>query len=97
MVTKVQTASAEEYVFTQEVNKALEGSGARVNAFTMVDQESGATRHGLTFQFGPKRHTITSDAPFHYDPPSDIVERVRRWLSSSGTNNLYSPDTKYAD
>lgn len=97
MPAKIQPASAEEYVFTQEVNKLLGGSGARVNAFTTVDIDSGATNYGLTFQYGPRRHTIMSDAPFHIDAPGDVVDRVKRWLAGSGANNLYSPDPKYAE
>ena len=97
MPSKIQPASAEEYVFCQEVNKLLGPRGAAVNAFTKIDEETGATTYGLTFQYGPKRLTIMTDAPFHYDPPGDIVERVKRWLAGSGANNLYSPDLKYAD
>ncbi len=97
MPLKIQAASPEEHAFAAEVNKRLAGTGARISAFSLLDIETKADSWGLVFTYGPKRHTITADAPFHYDSADEIVEKVKRWLASSGSNNLYSPDLKYAE
>jgi len=97
MPLKIQAASPEEHAFAAEVNKRLNGTGAKVNAFTRMETETQAISYGLTFQYGPKRYTITSDGPFHSDSPQDVVDRVKRWLAGSNANNLYSPDLKYAE
>ena len=97
MPLKIQAASPEEHAFAAEVNKRLASTGARVNAFTTVDTETEEKSYRLTFQYGSKRTTIAANGPFHYDSPDDVVDRVKRWLASSGSNNLYSPDLKYAE
>jgi hypothetical protein len=97
MPLKIQAASPEEHAFAAEVNKRLATTGAKVNAFTVLNEDRLSHVYGLVFTYGPKRHTITADAPFHYDSPDEIVEKVKRWLASSGGNDLYSPDLKYAE
>jgi hypothetical protein len=97
MPLKIQAASPEEHAFAAEVNKHLSDTGARISAYSIVNTDLGTISYGLVFTYGPRRRTITSDAPFHYDSADEIVDRVKRWLASSGTNNLYSPDLKYAE
>ena len=97
MPLKIQAASPEEHAFAAEVNKRLASTGARISAFSLYDIQTDTASYGLVFTYGPKRHTITSDIAFHHDPPDDVVDRVKRWLASSGTNNLYSPDPKFAE
>jgi hypothetical protein len=97
MPLKIQAASAEEHAFAAEANKRLATTGARIAAFSLVNNETETRSYGLVFTYGPKRHTITADAPFHYDSPDEIVDRVKRWLATSGGNDLYSPDLKYAE
>src|SRR5258706_11059485 len=97
MPLKIEAASPEEHAIGAEVNKRLAYNGAKVNAFSLLNTETQESTYHLTFQYGPKRHTIQADAPFHTDSVDDVVDRVKRWLASSGTNNLYSPDLKYAE
>ena len=97
MPLKIQAASPEEHAFAAEVNKRLASSGARISAFSLLNTETETRSYGLVFTYGPKRHTITADSAFHYDSPDDVMDRVKRWLASSGSNNLYSPDLKYAE
>ena len=97
MPLKIQAASPEEHAFAAEVNKRLASTGARISAFSLLDAETQTRTYGLVFTYGPKRETISDPTPFHYDSPDDVVDRVKRWLASSGTNNLYSPDPKFAE
>jgi hypothetical protein len=97
MPLKIQAASPEEHAFAAKVNKRLAGTGAKINAFSLLNSETQESTYHLTFQYGPKRHTIQADAPFHTDSVDDVVDRVKRWLASSGSNNLYSPDPKFAE
>jgi hypothetical protein len=100
MPLKIQAASPEEHAFAAEVNKRLASArcaGARISAFSLLNTETQTRTYGLVFTYGPKRETISDPTPFHYDSPDDVVDRVKRWLASSGSNNLYSPDLKYAE
>lgn len=97
MPLKYAPASVEETEFAAKVNDKLRSTGAKVTAFSVTESADNSTAYHLTFQYGTRRHTIRSDAPFHLDSVDDIEQRVKRWLASSGTNNLYSPDLKYAE
>jgi hypothetical protein len=97
MPLKIAPAFPEEYAFATEVNKRLASTGARILPFTMTDPESQASTYHLTFQLGPKRHTIAADAPFHLDSPDDVVGRVHDWIAGVGATERYSPDLKYAE
>lgn len=96
MPLKIHPASPEEHAFASQVNKRLAGDAA-VHAFCLVNTENETRHYGLTFQCGSKRHTITADGPFHYDPVEDVVKRVREWMAGSSAGDRWSTDPKYAE
>ena len=97
-MTKIEAASQEEHDFAAKVNLALEQAGGRasVSPFCRLDEDTQARMYGLVFSCGSKRHTITADAPFHYDSPDDVVARVKQWIATAGGRELYSDNPKYA-
>jgi hypothetical protein len=92
---KIAPASAEEYTFAQEVNRLLVGTGASVHAFTRVTDD-GAKSYALIFQCGGRRTERTADAPFHYDPPEEVVRTVREWMAGAG-GDRWTTDLEAAD
>jgi hypothetical protein len=93
---KIEAASAEEHAFAATVNREMK-EAATVSPFTQVDEATDTRTYCLVFSCGSKRHTITSDAPFHYDSPDEVVKRVQAWVANRGGQQLYSPDMKYAE
>jgi len=89
---KIEPASPEEMAFAVEANKLLADIGAKISVFTMLDQEDGTRAYNVTFQCGSKRHSITSEAPFHYDPPADVAERVKQWIAGVRTERRWSTE-----
>lgn len=94
-MTGIAPASHEEHEFAAKVNLALK-EAASVSPFCRLEGDPPVTTYGLVFSCGSKRHTITSDVPFHIDPVEDVVERVQAWLAKGGAGQLYSPDPRYA-
>jgi len=95
-MAKIQAASPEEHAFAAEVNKRL---AAPRPHFCLLASRCRDADPNLR----PCLH-LWPQAPYHhfrYELPlrfaDDVVDRVKRWLASSGTNNLYSPDLKYAE
>jgi hypothetical protein len=97
MTLKIAPASPEEYVFAQECNRLLTGTGASVHAFTQVDGDKQPAGYGLVMQCGGKRETITADTPFSYDPPEDVVRRVKQWVASAGQADRWTTDLEKTD
>jgi hypothetical protein len=97
MTAKMQSATPEEYVFAQEVNRRLVGTGASVHPFCMLDPETQARTYHMTMAAGSRRHTILADSPFHYDPPEDVVRRVHQWLAAAGAGERWTTDPEKAD
>jgi hypothetical protein len=97
MTLKIAPATPEEYAFAQAVNQKLVGTGASVHAFTMIDSESGRQSYRLTLQCGSKRTTLSADAPFHYDPPEDVVAKVKEWIDSASVGERWTTDLERAD
>jgi hypothetical protein len=73
MAAKTQPASAEESAFVVELNKHLSPYGAAAGGFTSFDDRTLRESYGLVFSRGSKRHTLTSDMPFSYDPPREVI------------------------
>jgi hypothetical protein len=94
---KIQPASREEHAFAERVNGLLADTGARVTAFSLLNTETEVRGYGLTFSCGTKRTTINADSPFHYDPPQDVVKRVREWLAKGAHADRWSTAVKYAE
>jgi hypothetical protein len=97
MTEKIASATPEEYVFAREVNRRLAGTGASVHPFTMIDSESARQSYRLTLQCGGKRTTLSADAPFHYDPPEDVVAKVKEWIDSASAGERWMTDLERAD
>lgn len=98
MTLKIQPAPPEEQAFAAQVNKVLHGSGAAVHPYLLVDTETGRVQeYRLTCQCGSKRHTISADGPFHYDPAEDVIKRVREWMAAAGAGERWTTDLERAD
>jgi hypothetical protein len=97
---KIASATAEEYIFAQDCNRALAGAGASVHPFCMVEHHDDGheTRsYRLTMQCGGKRSTLQADSPFHYDPPDDVVRRVKEWIAGACHSGRWTTDLEKAD
>lgn len=88
---KASPPTPEEMAFCAEVNRRL--AAGKVSAYSMMDAESQARTYGLVFSLGSKRKTLQSDQPFHYDPPDDVIKRVREWTASVMQANRWAPAT----
>lgn len=99
MAAKQQQATAEEFAFANDLNRRLAAYGATVSAYSTLDDDTQRRSYGLVFCHGSKRHTITSDVPFHYDSPDDLMEGVKKWLDGGdgGWSKRWSTDPRYAD
>lgn len=80
MALKLKFPSEEEQEFTGQVNELLKQHGARVTAYSVLHPDDTLCYH-LTFECGAKRKSVSSDVPFHYDPPQAVVQRVLDWIN----------------
>ena len=94
---KHQPAQPEEYAFAVEVNRQLAGQGAAVVAFMQHDPATDRYQYALTFQCGSRRHTITSETPFHYDSVDDLVKRVEQWIAGIRTTIRWTTSLEDAE
>jgi len=102
MPLKIQPASPDEHAFAAKVNEGLRDIGASISAYSLVDigpegPTSAIRLHGLVFSCGGRRHSMQADSPFHYDPPEDVIQRVRDWVASRSHADRWSTDVKYAE
>jgi hypothetical protein len=97
MTLKIAPPSPEEHAFACQVNDRLVGTGARVVSFTLVNPKNQARTYHLTVQAGSKRTVLTADAPFHYDPPEDVVAKVKEWIGSASAGERWTTDLERAD
>ena len=94
---KTQPAQPEEYAFAAEVNAQLNGQGAAVIPFMQYMAADDRYHYALTFQCGSRRHTITSDTPFHYDSVDDVVKRVEQWITGTRMSNRWTTSLEDAE
>lgn len=91
----IGAAIPEERAFAADVNKRL-ADGVTVHPFERAPAD-GEREWCLTFQYGTRRHTISSESPWHYDSPDEVVRRVMDWVARAHQANRWTTSLEAAD
>jgi hypothetical protein len=91
----------EEQDFINRANAKLQllpaMAGAKVQAFTLAEAFAKGEPYGLVMQYGGRRRSIHSAAPFCHASVDELVAMVAEWVGGLSQRERWTTDEKYAE